>query len=72
MFDTNGMEIKSASKFKMTFVLECFHGGYGYMPSELAFGHGSYETNTCKYQPGIGEQLAQEYIKLLDQLYTTK
>jgi hypothetical protein len=71
MFDTNGMEIKAASEFDMTFICGYANGRYGYMPSALAFPHGDYEVQQCKYVAGTGEQIANEHIKLLKQLYKT-
>ncbi len=69
MFDTNGMEIKEASEFDMTFICGYANGRYGYMPSSLAFPHGDYEVQQCKYVQGTGEQIANEHIALLKQLF---
>ena len=69
MFDTNGMEIKAASEFDMTFVCGYANGRYGYMPSSLAFPHGDYEVQQCKYVQGTGEQIANALIDLSNQLY---
>ncbi len=69
MFDTNGMEIKAASEFDMTFICAYANGRYGYIPSSFAFPHGDYEVQQCKYIAGTGEQIANEHIALLKQLY---
>ena len=69
MFDTNGMEIKDASEFEMTFICAYANGRYGYIPSNFAFPHGDYEVQQCKYVQGTGEQIANEHIALLKQLY---
>lgn len=69
MFDTNGMQVKDASKFKSTFVCTSANGRYGYIASELGFKNGGYEVYSCKFVNGTGEELANEYIKLLAKLH---
>lgn len=68
MFDTNGMQIKDASPFKMTFIMTLTNEGFGYMPSKLGFEHGGYSVDTCRFKPGIGEMLAENYIELLEEM----
>ncbi len=70
MFDTNGMEVKSASPFKMTFMCAYTNGGYGYIPSTFAFSRGGYEVDTTRYVQGTGEALAQELVRLLNELHS--
>jgi len=72
MFDTNGVEIKEGSPFKMTFVVTCANGAIGYIPSALGYSHGCYGADTGKFEAGTGEILAQEYVKMLTKLYETK
>lgn len=68
MFDTNGMEIKKASPFKMTFILTCATGkSRSYIPSALGFKNGGYSTDNCWFMPGTGEVCAQA---LVDELKT--
>lgn len=68
MFDRNGMQIKRESPFEMTFVCTLVGpAGYGgYIPSGAEFGKGVYEVWVCLYKPGIGEELADGVIKLLE------
>jgi len=69
MFDTNGMEIKKNSPFEMTMVLTLANqASVGYMPTRMSFEHGSYAADTCRFMPGIGEELAQQFISLLKDL----
>lgn len=68
MFDTNGQQIKDASPFRMTFIMTLTNDGYGYMPSRMGFEHGGYSTDTCRFKPGIGELLAENYIALLESM----
>lgn len=68
MFDTNGQQIKDASPFRMTFVMTITNEGHGYMPSRMGFEHGGYSADTCRFKPGIGELLAENYIALLESM----
>lgn len=69
MYDTNGMEIKEASPYEMTFVLTLGNGpSMGYLPTRLNFEHGGYAPDTCRFAPGIGEELSEKFIGLLKQL----
>ncbi len=68
MFDTNGMQIKERSPYKMTFVCAYSGGRYGYIPSSIAWDAGGYEVDTCKYVKGTGELLADEFTGLLNQI----
>ena len=70
MFDTNGSFIKENSPFAVTFVAECANGGNGYFPSSLAWDNAGYEVDTCKYVKGTAEELADNFVAMLDQLYT--
>ena len=69
MFDTSGQQIKDASPFRMTFILTLTNDGNGYMPSKLAFSHGGYSVDTCRFKPGIAELLAENYIELLESMF---
>ena len=69
MFDTNGMEVKSASPFKVTFICAYTNGSEDYIPSALAFSHGGYEAYKCLFEEGTGEILANKLIDMLKKLY---
>ena len=68
-FDTNGMQIKDASPFEMTFILGYANGYYNYVPSKLGFEYSCYETNQCKHAPGTGEEVADSIIDMLKELH---
>jgi hypothetical protein len=72
MYDTNGMYIKEHSPFPTTIVMTCCDGGNGYFPSLFAYSHGGYEPDTTRYAPGTAEDLAETYVKLLNQLYENR
>ncbi len=66
MFDTNGMEVKDGSPFKMTFVLTSAGGCFGYIPSALAVPHGCYEVYSTGFVYGTAEKMVGELLSLLN------
>ncbi len=69
-FDSNGMDVKSASPFKMTFYCEHTGGAFGYYPSKLAWQHGGYEVDATKCAEGTAEKISETLINLLNGLKT--
>ncbi len=69
LFDTNGLAVKTASPFKMTFYVEMSGGAFGYFPSKLAWSHGGYELGTTAVEEGTAEAIADEEIKMLHEMY---
>ena len=67
MFDTNGMEIKSGSPFKMTFVLTNAGGAHAYVPAIGIVENGGYEVYTTKYVFGTGEMFVAQFIDMLNE-----
>ena len=67
MFHENGKEVRDASPFKVTFICTLSGGAFGYIPSQLGYSHGGYETFNCRFVGGTGEELAQESIRLLNE-----
>jgi len=72
MFDTNGVFIKENSPYEMTFVLCYCNDGHSYIPSAIGFELGCYESDTSYYEAGTGELLANEYVRILNELYSGK
>ena len=72
MFDNNGVQIKDASSFKMTFVLTNSDGDYAYMPSyEACTEYGGYETEATYFDTGVAEELVAQYNAMLRRLYAS-
>lgn len=69
MYDTNGMFIKEHSPFEMTIVATCSNDYRSYLPSAVAFEHGGYTVDRCRFKPGIGEEMAQRYVAELENLH---
>lgn len=66
MFDTNGMEVKNGSFAKMTFVLTCAGGSYGYVPSALAVKNGGYEVYVSYFEYGTAEDVVKTVLEMLE------
>lgn len=65
MFDTNGMQIKTGSPFRRTFVLTCTNERFAYIPSALGFRNGGYSADLCRFRPGTGELIAEKLVGIL-------
>ncbi len=71
-FTVLGQEIKRRSPFRYTYVFELANDYIGYIPDRPAFGLGGYQTWTGLHsflEPGTGEAIVAESIKLLDRLH---
>jgi len=69
MHDTNGMQVKEGSPFKMTFMCAYSNDIVGYIASAAAFDNGGYEVEMCRFVKGTGEKIVGELLKLLDELH---
>ena len=67
MFDTNGVQVREGSPFKMTFVCSYSNGGFGYVPSSIAFPHGAYEVFISRFCETTGDDFADEMVRLLNE-----
>lgn len=68
MFANHGTYIKENTPFDMTFVISCCNGGHGYIPSTDAYDYGCYESHTGNFTRETGDELAKEYVSMLEQL----
>lgn len=64
-----GQQIKQASPFAHTIIVELAHGPVTYFPNEAAFAQGNYEVVTSRAAKGAGERLAESAIAQLRTLY---
>lgn len=69
MTDTNGMQIKDASPFDMTFIIGYANGYYNYIISDAQYNYSNYEFQTRRYTRGIGEDMAEAFIGMLEELH---
>ena len=65
MFSDHSNYVKENSPFEITFLIT---GNSSYIPSSAAYDYRSYEADTGFYAQGTGEQLAEEYVRLLGTL----
>ncbi len=72
MFDTNGMQVKDGSPFKMTFMCAYTNGSYGYVPSANVYGNGGYEVYTTRFIKGTGDNVATKLVEMLNEQYNTE
>jgi len=69
MYDTNGVQVKTESPFEMTVVATCSNEYRSYIPSAMAFGHGGYSVDRCRFVPGTGERAADKFVTMLKELH---
>lgn len=69
MFAKNGATIKAESPFDLTFVMGYANGRNGYIAADYAYDVGGYEVYSCKYVRGTAEQLQNQMISMLSNLY---
>lgn len=69
MTDTNGMQIKDGSPFDMTFIVGYANGYYNYIISDAQYNYSNYEWQTRRYTRGIGEDMANAFIGMLEDLH---
>ena len=65
MFCDHAMYVKEHSPFDVTFVIT---SNSGYIPNTRAYEYRSYESDTGMFASGTGEKMAEEYVKLLEQI----
>jgi len=66
-----GLDIKSNSPFKYTFIVGLANGYVGYIPTTESFEEGGYEVEFCstsRFVPQAGEIIKNEVLKLISEL----
>lgn len=71
LFAELGMEIKRRSPFRYTYVVGIANDYIGYLPDKESYRYGGYQTwaGPNYSQPGTGEALVNEAIKILNDFY---
>lgn len=71
LFSDGGLELRSRSPYKMTFVSTCTNGNYGYLPVEASFlgdpEFRSFEVKVSKCEPGTAERVVDQLVKMLNE-----
>ena len=65
----NGMAVKAASPYTMTFMCGYSNGGHGYLPAASSYPNGAYEVNSTRFVAGTGENIAEDLVDMLDELH---
>ena len=71
IFTEFGLQIKAASPFLETFVVELANGWHGYIPTQEAFIHGGYEARlgfTSRLVPEAGDRMVAAALRLLKEM----
>ena len=68
MFCNNGQAIKEGSACPVTFVAECSNDNASYIGSKEAYDHGCYEVDMRRFVRGTGEEMAQCFVDMLNQM----
>ena len=69
MLTQTGADIRSNSKFALTFTCGYTNGSYGYIPPEYAYELGDYEVYSCRFVKGTAEKIQTEINALIDKLH---
>lgn len=69
VFDTNAVFIKQNAPYKMSVIATCANDVRSYIPSDIGFAHGGYSVDRCRFVPGTGERLADEFVAMLQELH---
>ena len=72
MFNTNGVQLRAASPYPMTFNCSYTNGACGYMPSAEGFDHKGYEYDTCYFEKGTGERVVDESVRILKEHFSAR
>jgi hypothetical protein len=65
MFSTHSLYVKEHSPFDITFIITA---NSSYLPDAAAYDYRSYEADTGYYAKGSGEKLAENYVKMLNEI----
>lgn len=68
MFAATGMYIKENSPFAMTFICGNANESHSYVPTEEAFGYGSYESHISYFAKGTAEKVQVKFVEMLNEL----
>jgi hypothetical protein len=72
LFVELGLAIKQRSPFAQTMVLELANDSVGYLPTRRAYEEGAYEPEASLFAPGVGEQIVEAAVGLLECLHSTR
>ena len=65
MFDSCGAQVRDSSPFATTMIVSLCNGYYDNFPTRYAFEYGCYEADSCRFEKGSAEQMADEMSDML-------
>lgn len=68
MFAAHGVQIREGSPYAMTFVSSCTNGSEGYLPTELAFEFGCYESHITRFTGDTGRKCAETFVAMMESM----
>lgn len=72
MFSNEGLALKAASEYGVTFIASCSEANNGYIPSDYAFAMDScYEVQVTRWAQGTAGTLVEKYTEILNRLKNT-
>jgi len=69
LFVEPGLNLKAASPFRQTHIVELADGSIGYIPNRSAYAEGNYEVTSARCAAGSAEMLVAAAVKLLEELH---
>lgn len=68
LFDTNSVYVEDHAPFAKVLTLGYCNGAKGYIPSKFGFEYTCYESDCCRFKPGIGEIIQDTFLQMLNAL----
>ena len=61
-----GFDILNRAHRENLFVMSMTNGSIGYIPVKIAYKQGGYESNSSRFRPGCGEQIADAAVGIIE------
>lgn len=68
LFDTNSVYVEDHAPFAKVLTLGYCNDGMGYIPNRYGFDYTCYESDCCRFKPGIGERIQDSFLDMLETL----
>lgn len=68
LFDTLSVMTEEASSFPSTITMGYCNAYRGYIPSQYGYEYSCYESDATWFAPGIGEQIVENFVEMLNEL----
>ena len=68
LFDTISVMVEEGSPYGQTLTLGYCNAYRGYIPSKFGYEYTCYESDATWFEPGIGEQIAEQFISMLKEM----